>query len=94
MSEVSTFRCDECGKLKSDELQLPKQWYRAVRISKAQLEGAPNPGPRFIIMTWEDGVLDRLSNPKDYTATPGDKLHLCGMGCAVKAMTKAMEQSG
>jgi hypothetical protein len=76
MAEVSTFRCDECGKLKPDEpTQLAQHWYRVALA----------PGPRFIIIPWEydlwkpDGVIE---------------LHLCGMGCAVKAMTKTMEQSG
>ena len=42
--------------------------------------------PRFVIVAWDPCAI----LPK---GAPG-VLHLCGMGCAVKAMTKAMEQSG
>jgi hypothetical protein len=43
--------------------------------------------PRFVIVPWEVNL--------DPDPDAGDEsLHLCGMGCAVKAMSKAMEQSG
>jgi hypothetical protein len=75
MAEVSTFRCDECGKLKQDA----NHWFRATEIA----------GPCFVIRTWEDPTLEFVS-PDEIEK----ELHLCGMGCAVKAMTKAMGQSG
>ena len=74
MAEVSTFRCDECGKLKEEA----NHWFRAAEIA----------GPCFMLMTWGDS--EELISPDEIEKT----LHLCGMGCALKAMAKAMEQSG
>jgi hypothetical protein len=71
MAEVSTFRCDECGKLKDEA----NKWFRATKTDE----------PRFVIVPWDPAAI----LPAHYPV-----LHFCGMGCAVKAMTKAMEQSG
>ena len=86
MAEVSTFRCDECGKLKSEALQLPGRWYRALMVQE------PGELPRFVILSWEDSAFNVCNlHGRPEIVHP---LHLCGMGCALKAMAKAMEQSG
>jgi hypothetical protein len=40
------------------------------------------PGPRFVIIPWDLSLRDPMAK----------ELHLCGMACAVKAMTKSMER--
>lgn len=88
MAEVSTFRCDECGKLKPDEpTQLPQHWYRAARVPGAVV-------PRFLIVSWEDNLMQRIDWESFAELARVECLDLCGLPCAVKAMTKAMEQSG
>ncbi len=67
MAEITTFRCDECGKLKQEA----NHWYRGVSLDGPQ---------RFMLFAW------------NCIPPAGPELHFCGMGCAVKAMTKAMEQ--
>ena len=88
MAEVSTFRCDECGKLKEEA----NHWFKAARL---QVDRIDNPAgtPRFMILTWGDAVSPDLRGPRGDIGRL-EYLHLCGMGCAVKAMTKVMEQSG
>lgn len=77
MAEIATFRCDECGKLKEEA----NHWYRAIRWMRS-IEGKPEE-PAFTIVTWGQKL-----------ECPGERqLHLCGMNCAVKAMTKAVEAS-
>jgi hypothetical protein len=77
MAEVSTFRCDECGKLKEQA----NHWYRAMQ---------PDGKRRFVIVAFEDCNFSAFQE----LAEDQDVRDFCGMGCAVKAMTKAMEQSG
>jgi hypothetical protein len=80
MTKPSTW-CDVCGKLKEEA----NHWFRA-----AQVDEKPR---RFLIVSWEDPAVANTA----YLVSDGKPvkiLELCGMGCAVKAMTKAMEQSG
>lgn len=77
MSEVSTFRCDECGKLKEEA----NHWYKALVFGPP-----PATSNRFMVALWDSPYLEFAIEGKRI-------LHLCGMGCAVKAMTKAMEQN-
>lgn len=44
---------------------------------------ADMPGPRFVIIPW--GLSLRDPNAKE--------MHLCGMTCVVKAMSKSMERT-
>jgi len=48
MAQVTTFRCDECGKLKTDA----NHWFRAARL---ELQ-------RFVIVGW-DSTLSDFQNP-------------------------------
>jgi hypothetical protein len=76
--EVSTFKCDECGRLKQET----NHWFRATAVHQG-----------FVIVAWDFlTVQDGRALPivkRDGRALP--EIHLCGMECAVKAMTKAME---
>jgi len=53
-------------------------WYRAARLTTA----APQ-YPRLICATWEQGPL--------MLADGDTELHLCGMDCLTKCMSKAMQ---
>lgn len=74
MAEITTFRCDECGKLKQEA----NHWYRGVSLDGPQ---------RFTLFAW-----NCIPYPPGELLRPARELHFCGMGCAVKAITKAMEQ--
>lgn len=84
MSEVSTFRCDECGKLKEEA----NHWYKALVFRPP-----PAASNRFMVEPWDSPNLGVAIKGEIGWVAPERVLHLCGMGCAVKAMTKAMEQS-
>jgi hypothetical protein len=43
MAQVSTYRCDTCGKLKEDA----NHWYRAVKTDE----------PRFVVVPWAGALL-------------------------------------
>jgi hypothetical protein len=75
MSEVSTFRCDECGKIKEEA----NHWYKALVFRTP-----PAASKQFMVAPWDSPDLEFVIEDERI-------LHLCGMGCAVKAMTKAME---
>ena len=82
MADVNTQSCDECGKLRVSDAN---HWYKAVQFDSSAL-----PLRAFYIMPWNLAI----DPPRGVFACIGETktLHLCGMECAVKAMTKALTQ--
>jgi len=77
VSEVKTFRCDVCGKLKKEA----NHWFRALVYV----------GPRFEIVSWgAPSICPQILN--GWIELNPVQQHLCGMECAQKAMAKAMQE--
>jgi hypothetical protein len=69
-----SFTCDICGKKKGEA----NHWWM-VMLGDVPCYDEGQPGVRFILMPW-NGAESRIA----------DMYHLCGQGCAMKAMVRFM----